>query len=244
MVRFLARATKCEVILRAAYLLLQQESLRLYGKILSGKKCEVRIMCPETQLASKALSVLDRTSLEQQRGGSSTQVAPRTRRFTPQAHPRSRPRSRSHRCSEEGCLFTALQCFVFVCTHISGCSLIKCSFQGVQGPVFCGKKLLLDVLGERHNSACPAQAAACSAWTPRQWPHGWEETSLRAEACFGLTAEVSSTAQRASPPQGGGLAGPGVLVQLHAAQSTNSASAEFKDNTVRSVTTPQHQHPC
>lgn len=68
MVRFLARATKCEVILRAAYLLLQQESLRLYGKILSGKKCEVRIMCPETQLASKALSVLDRTSLEQQRG--------------------------------------------------------------------------------------------------------------------------------------------------------------------------------
>lgn len=46
-VRFLARAIKCEVILRAAYLLLQQESLRLYGKILSGKKCEVRIICPE-----------------------------------------------------------------------------------------------------------------------------------------------------------------------------------------------------
>lgn len=169
-------------------------------------------------------------------------MAPRTRRFTPQAHPRSRPRSRSHRCSEEGCLFTALQCFVFVCTHLSGCSLIKCSFQGGQGPLFCGKKLLLDVLGERHNSACPAQAAACSAWTPRQWPHGWEETSLRAEAGFGLTAEVSSTAQRASPPCR--LAGPGVLVQLHAAQSTSSASAEFKDNTARSVTTPQNQHPC
>lgn len=76
MVRFLARAIKCEVILRAAYLLLQQESLRLYGKILSGKKCEVRIICPETRLASKASSVLHRVSLDRQHGGGCAQVAP------------------------------------------------------------------------------------------------------------------------------------------------------------------------
>ena len=76
-VRFLAQAIKCEVILRAAYLLLQQESLRLYGKILSGKKCEVRIICPEMRLASKASSVLNGVSLDQQYGGGCAQVAPR-----------------------------------------------------------------------------------------------------------------------------------------------------------------------
>lgn len=81
MVRFLARAIKCEVILRAAYLLLQQESLRLYGKILSGKECEVRIICPETRLAGKASSVLDGVSPDRQYGGGCAQVAPRTLGF-------------------------------------------------------------------------------------------------------------------------------------------------------------------
>lgn len=100
-VRFLAQAIECEVILRAAYLLLQQESLRLYGKILSGKKCEVRIMCPETQLASKALSALDGMSPDQQYRGGCVQVAPRALGFTSEAHPLTRPGSRSQHCSED-----------------------------------------------------------------------------------------------------------------------------------------------
>lgn len=80
-VRFLARAMKCEVILRAAYLLLQQESLRLCGKILSGKKCEVRIICPEPRLASRASSVLDCISPEWWHWGGCSQVAPKTFAF-------------------------------------------------------------------------------------------------------------------------------------------------------------------
>jgi len=147
-VRFLARAIKCEVILRAAYLLLQQESLRLYGKILSGKKCEVRIICTEMRLASKASSLLDRVSLDRQYGGGCAQVAPGTLGFWPELHFCSAPIDQAQRREPSSKGGSSLHCppVLHVPLYPSQWMFMAaCRFWWVRGavdPVTCGQKLV------------------------------------------------------------------------------------------------------